>query len=272
MNGYVYVLHFEEPLSHAKHYVGSSEKLRERLTAHANGAGSNLCRVLWQAGIEWHLGGLYTTSHAGIRRIERGLKNQHNAHRYCSTCSDLPAKLTGCIAYPIDMMPFTATSKALRTTSPRPITIIRKSGEGIDYIPAILNLMKRDKDALGFIPAGGDEGIQLLHDRGQVLIATENGEPCGYLAFTLASDGTTANIQQCVVDDGARLLGHGRSLVEELSRTFPAHILSAKVRDDLAANEFWLALQFSVLSIGKHKTSGSTINHYIRLPEPPIPF
>lgn len=38
--GVIYVLHFDRPLHHARHYVGYARNLRARLQAHAGGRGS----------------------------------------------------------------------------------------------------------------------------------------------------------------------------------------------------------------------------------------
>ncbi len=40
----IYLLHFDRPFSHARHYMGSAEDLDVRLAEHAAGAGA---RLLW---------------------------------------------------------------------------------------------------------------------------------------------------------------------------------------------------------------------------------
>lgn len=87
--GVVYLLHFDKPFKHARHYVGFCEKLSgvdSRLEYHANGRGSKLMAAVSQAGITWSIVRLWK----GTRSDERAL---HNAQSklYCPVCSQ-PAR------------------------------------------------------------------------------------------------------------------------------------------------------------------------------------
>jgi hypothetical protein len=53
--GVIYMLHFDRPYRHAKHYVGWTADLLDRLDAHAKGNGARLVEVIWQAGIGFTL-------------------------------------------------------------------------------------------------------------------------------------------------------------------------------------------------------------------------
>jgi predicted GIY-YIG superfamily endonuclease len=78
----VYLIHFERPFGHARHYTGSTTDLEERLRAHREGSGARLMAVIAQAGIGWTLARTWP----GGRRRERQLKRQGGASRRCPIC------------------------------------------------------------------------------------------------------------------------------------------------------------------------------------------
>lgn len=267
---YIYVLHFDTPLSHARHYIGCTESLRQRLTAHAIGAGSRICRELIERGVTFRLGGLYTCSHRRMRTLERTLKNQHNSDRYCQLCTKDQNSFKGTKVYDIDNIPFRTDSDALRlSASLRTGQTVRLTGpdEPETTMQQILLLMRKDKDALGFIPAGGEQGLQVLIPRGRIAIASANGEIIGYAAHTVDLAESRVTIQQCCVRDDARLMGVGAKLIECVQAEHIDTPLIAKVRNDLAANEFWTAIGFEHTLQFIHKTSKSKINQYVRQPK-----
>jgi predicted GIY-YIG superfamily endonuclease len=49
--GTVYLLHFDRPLKHAKHYLGYANDLQARLEQHRSGNGARLIQVVQEAGI-----------------------------------------------------------------------------------------------------------------------------------------------------------------------------------------------------------------------------
>lgn len=51
----VYLLHFNQPYQHAKHYLGSADDVERRLAEHAKGQGARLMEVITQAGIGFTL-------------------------------------------------------------------------------------------------------------------------------------------------------------------------------------------------------------------------
>lgn len=79
----VYLIHFRTPYKHARHYLGSTSNLEQRLEAHRTGNGSRLMQVISEAGIKWEL----TRTWKGGRKLERKLKNQHNTPRLCPICN-----------------------------------------------------------------------------------------------------------------------------------------------------------------------------------------
>lgn len=85
----VYLIHFERPIGdldnprgQARHYLGYTDDLDARLAAHRSGNGARLMEVVKQVGIGWELARTWP----GDRGLERRLKNQHNARRFCPIC------------------------------------------------------------------------------------------------------------------------------------------------------------------------------------------
>lgn len=84
MSGTVYLLHFERPFGHARHYMGWASKgnLDRRLGYHGSASGANLLRHVAAAGISWTLARTWE----GDRFLERRLKNQGGHARKCPLC------------------------------------------------------------------------------------------------------------------------------------------------------------------------------------------
>lgn len=277
MQAYIYVLHFSTPLKHAKHYTGCTLNLRARLTAHACGAGSAITRALHRQGIGFTLGSLFTCCKADMRRLERSLKDHNHGPRFCRLCSgETCDRIPGTMPYPIEAIRWPVDSAGLLADpqtlitgrSPELITV-RATTEADTVGPAmrfVKSLMGSERDNLGFIPAGGSEGLAITMGRGLVFLVANNGQDVGYACVTIPHNGQTVNIHQVAVCDDARLFGHGRALVEYIAQRFPLATLYAKVRDDLAANHFWRTLGFHCGRTSRHRTSANPINHYIRLP------
>jgi predicted GIY-YIG superfamily endonuclease len=84
--GVIYLLHFDQPYKHARHYTGWTEDLLDRLDRHAAGRGARLVEVIWQAGIGFTL----VRVCEGTRATERAIKNAGGAVRYCPFCTSRP--------------------------------------------------------------------------------------------------------------------------------------------------------------------------------------
>jgi predicted GIY-YIG superfamily endonuclease len=86
-SGTVYLLHFDRPYKHAKHYLGwTPGDLSARLAQHGTGQGARLLAVVHAAGIGWQLARTWT----GSRKRERQLKTQGGASRRCPLCGVRP--------------------------------------------------------------------------------------------------------------------------------------------------------------------------------------
>ncbi len=80
----VYLIHFTEPLAHARHYTGwtPDDNLDNRLSDHRSGRGARITQVAVERGIGLEL----SRTWQGGRTRERQLKNQGGASRHCPTC------------------------------------------------------------------------------------------------------------------------------------------------------------------------------------------
>lgn len=89
VSGTCYLIHFDEPYQHARHYTGWTTNLDERLAEHAAGRGSRLMEVIRDAGISWRLARVWT----GTRHLERSLKRSGGMSRRCPMCKPNSARL-----------------------------------------------------------------------------------------------------------------------------------------------------------------------------------
>lgn len=81
----VYLIHFDPPYRHARHYLGSCADLAPRLWAHQHGQGARLTQVAVGAGCALVLARTWE----GGRQLERRLKRRHNAPQLCPICAAL---------------------------------------------------------------------------------------------------------------------------------------------------------------------------------------
>lgn len=77
----VYLLHFNTPFGHARHYLGWASRLEDRLRHHEAGTGANLLKHARAAGVTWVLARTWE----GDRHLERRLHNGGHARR-CPVC------------------------------------------------------------------------------------------------------------------------------------------------------------------------------------------
>ena len=80
----VYLICFDTPYKHARHYLGFTPgPLEDRLALHRAGRGARLMAVVTAAGISWRV----TRTWDGGRILERQLKNQRNSPKLCPSCT-----------------------------------------------------------------------------------------------------------------------------------------------------------------------------------------
>ena len=80
----VYLLHFERPYRHARHYLGFTDDLDRRLAQHRSGNGARLLEVIAEAGIGWVLARTWPD---GERELERAIKRAGHTPRLCPLCN-----------------------------------------------------------------------------------------------------------------------------------------------------------------------------------------
>jgi predicted GIY-YIG superfamily endonuclease len=81
--GTVYLLHFSQAYKHARHYVGFTTNLDERLESHSKGTGARLLEVITQSGISFRL----VRTWQGSRKTERRIKNRKETPALCPVCN-----------------------------------------------------------------------------------------------------------------------------------------------------------------------------------------
>ena len=84
--GTIYLIHFDTPYRHARHYMGFTTNLQQRIKRHKAGRGSRLMSVIAQAGIGWTV----VQTWAGDRHLERRIKRAGGLSRSCPICSEKP--------------------------------------------------------------------------------------------------------------------------------------------------------------------------------------
>jgi predicted GIY-YIG superfamily endonuclease len=89
MAGTVYLLHFDRPYKHARHYVGWTLDVKRRLAEHEAGRGARLLAVVHEAGIGWQLARMWS----GGPARERQIKAQGGHARQCPLCGVTPRQL-----------------------------------------------------------------------------------------------------------------------------------------------------------------------------------
>lgn len=84
VQGTIYLLHFDRPFGHAKHYTGwtGNGDIDRRIDAHRRGEGARLLAVMRRVPI----GFVLARTWQGDRHRERRLKRQGGASRRCPIC------------------------------------------------------------------------------------------------------------------------------------------------------------------------------------------
>lgn len=82
MEGYIYILHFSQPIAHAWHYTGWALDPNARLVEHCAGRGARLTQVAVERGVTFKIAAIFP----GTRDVERQLKNRKAVPHYCPIC------------------------------------------------------------------------------------------------------------------------------------------------------------------------------------------
>lgn len=84
----IYLIHLEQPLAHARHYIGmvaSNASLDRRLREHRTGRGARILDACNRQGIAYRV----VRTMAGGRPMERRLKSRKNGPKLCPVCNPL---------------------------------------------------------------------------------------------------------------------------------------------------------------------------------------
>ncbi len=111
MQGLVYLLHFERPISVAhscQHYLGWCLDITARLAMHRAGKGARLTQIAVERGIGFEV----VRTWEGSRELERHLKNSKRGPKLCPLCRQIhglaaqPARVDALqLALPLDDFP-----------------------------------------------------------------------------------------------------------------------------------------------------------------------
>lgn len=110
-------------------------------------------------------------------------------------------------------------------------------------VPFIVDLMRKNYESIGFIPI---PKLDYYASKGQILMESENEDPCGYLIY--GNGWPRLRIYQACIQYDARRREHGLRLVARVIREGlkrQCEIISLWCADDLDANEFWKSAGFS---------------------------
>ena len=82
----VYLIHFDPPYRHARHYLGYADDISRRVAQHRAGEGARLTQIAVEAGCELILAHVWEGED---RHFERSLKKQKNGPRFCPVCNQI---------------------------------------------------------------------------------------------------------------------------------------------------------------------------------------
>lgn len=90
MASVIYLLHFDRPYRHARHYLGYTDNLEQRLADHRSGRGAKLTAAASAAGVVFTVARTWRGKRAN-RTYERQLHKQKMSPRLCPLCNGSPA-------------------------------------------------------------------------------------------------------------------------------------------------------------------------------------
>jgi predicted GIY-YIG superfamily endonuclease len=135
--GTTYLIHFHEPLKHARHYVGWAKDLDARMAEHASGNGSRLMAAVTAAGIGWHVARTWPGT---TTAREKAVKDSGHIPDYCPACGGRGARNHAATAQP-NGEPMTTTDERTaagqgNADATRLIAAAYASGMPLDQIQA----------------------------------------------------------------------------------------------------------------------------------------
>ena len=256
---YVYLLHFNSPIAHAQHYVGSTMSLESRLAAHAAGRGSRLTAEFAQLRIPFILGGVWQCTRESSRITERRLKERKNAPFFCRICAGNKARRLSGVERIDEILP-PKYNFWWPTKWEEPSSAMIQPMQ-LSALEELISLQRLWKEEIGHIPT---DGLRRHCRRGEIIEARIGSKMVGACVYGIKRD--VATIHQMLVADECRGCGFGAAMVRHAwraARINGAVTMKAKVRHDLPSNDFWRACGFTVSKVVKHKTSKKTANIWV---------
>ncbi len=108
----VYLIHLHGQIHHAKHYMGATIDLRNRLSRHAAGLGARLLEVAKDHKIKWVVSRIWIIpENVSPYIVEARLKKQRNGMKFCPKCHFEPQRLLRLDDYPIELVNFPLSSE-----------------------------------------------------------------------------------------------------------------------------------------------------------------
>lgn len=108
----VYLIHLHGQIHHAKHYMGATNDLENRLSCHAAGKGSRLLEVAKAHGIKWVVVRLWLIPEkVSPFIVENRIKKQRNGMKFCPRCHFEPQSLHKLDDYPLELVNFSLSSE-----------------------------------------------------------------------------------------------------------------------------------------------------------------
>ena len=138
-NGIVYLLHLERSYRHARHYIGFTQHLEQRLADHRAGRGSPLIAAAVAEGIEFQLAAIWE----GDRHAERRLHRQKNTRvRLCPICiADSRVGIEGPVDLVDELLLSVLATAGQPATLPAVQTQLRRRGKRIGSVHGRLELL-----------------------------------------------------------------------------------------------------------------------------------
>lgn len=112
-------------------------------------------------------------------------------------------------------------------------------------LPYMLDLHRKNKGALGFLPADAFNDFLYRVGNARAGIVTENGDPTGYILARHSRD-VMRIVHACIQYD-ARRRTHGIALVQWALQTWKPTTVRLKCAGDLASNLFWRDMGFTCI-------------------------
>lgn len=115
-----------------------------------------------------------------------------------------------------------------------------------EHLRLMIQGQQADSGPLGWIPK---EGLERMYDNGHAWIVSNNADLVGFAIGTVSRDRRRYTIAQCWVRPDARMILHGRTLIERIRADLPACEIRLSCREDLPANLFWHSIGFWFLGL-----------------------